>query len=56
MNAQENRTLAAFRCALAYGADIIETDLYLTSDGVFVCFHDGGVDRTDRRGTAQSQR
>ena len=39
-------TLAAFRRALADGADIIETDLHLTADGVFVCIHDGAVDRT----------
>lgn len=44
-------TLAAFRRALAEGADIIETDLHLTADGVFVCIHDGAVDRTtDGRG------
>jgi len=39
-------TLAAFRRALVDGADILETDLHLTSDGVFVCIHDGTVDRT----------
>jgi glycerophosphoryl diester phosphodiesterase len=39
-------TLAAFRRALAEGADIIETDLHLTADDVFVCIHDGTVDRT----------
>ena len=39
-------TLAAFRHALADGADIIETDLHLTADGVFVCIHDATVDRT----------
>jgi len=39
-------TLAAFRQAFADGADIIETDLHLTADGVFVCIHDGTVDRT----------
>lgn len=39
-------TLAAFRRALAEGADIIETDLHLTADNVFVCIHDGTVDRT----------
>jgi glycerophosphoryl diester phosphodiesterase len=39
-------TLAAFRRALADGADIIETDLHLTADDVFVCIHDGEVDRT----------
>jgi len=39
-------TLAAFRQALADGADIIETDLHLTADQVFVCIHDATVDRT----------
>ena len=39
-------TLAAFRRALADGADILETDLHLTADGVFVCIHDATVDRT----------
>lgn len=44
-------TLAAFRQALADGADAIETDLHLTADGVFVCIHDATVDRTtDGRG------
>jgi len=36
--APEN-TLAAFRRAIDDGADIIETDLHLTRDGVFVCIH-----------------
>lgn len=45
-------TLAAFRRALSDGADIIETDLHLTADGVFVCIHDPTVDRTTSgRGT-----
>ncbi len=39
-------TLAAFRRALVDGADIIETDLHLTADGVFICIHDATVDRT----------
>lgn len=39
-------TLAAFRHALADGADILETDLHLTADGVLVCIHDATVDRT----------
>jgi glycerophosphoryl diester phosphodiesterase len=39
-------TMVAFRQALADGADIIETDLHLTADGVFVCIHDATVDRT----------
>jgi glycerophosphoryl diester phosphodiesterase len=39
-------TLAAFRRALADGADILETDLHLTADGKFVCIHDATVERT----------
>jgi glycerophosphoryl diester phosphodiesterase len=39
-------TLAAFRRALDDGADILETDLHLTADDVFVCIHDATVDRT----------
>lgn len=39
-------TLAAFRQALEDGADIIETDLHLSADGVFVCIHDATLDRT----------
>lgn len=39
-------TLAAFRRALADGADVLETDLHLTAVGVFVCIHDATVDRT----------
>lgn len=39
-------TLAAFRRGVADGADIIETDVRLSSDGVFVCMHDETVDRT----------
>lgn len=39
-------TLVAFQRALEEGADILETDLHLTADGVFVCIHDATVDRT----------
>ena len=39
-------TLAAFRRALADGADILETDLHVAADGQFVCIHDGTLDRT----------
>lgn len=39
-------TIAAFKRALAEGADILETDVHLTADGVFVCIHDATVDRT----------
>jgi glycerophosphoryl diester phosphodiesterase len=39
-------TLAAFRQAIANGADILETDLHLSADGTFMCIHDATVDRT----------
>ncbi|WP_158609608.1 glycerophosphodiester phosphodiesterase [Cellulomonas triticagri] len=39
-------TLAAFRRALEHGADGIELDVALTSDGVAVVLHDESVDRT----------
>ena len=39
-------TLAAFRQAFNEGADILETDLHLSADGVFMCIHDATVDRT----------
>jgi len=43
--APEN-TLAAFLRALADGADLLETDLHLTRDDVFVCIHDATLERT----------
>lgn len=39
-------TLAAFLYAIKEGADILETDLHLSSDGVLMCIHDATVDRT----------
>ncbi len=39
-------TLSAFKQAIMDGADILETDLHLTSDGAIVCIHDSTVDRT----------
>ena len=39
-------TLAAFQRAIEDGADILETDLHLSSDGAFMCIHDASVDRT----------
>ncbi|MBN2556324.1 MAG: hypothetical protein JXA97_10340 [Anaerolineales bacterium] len=48
-------TLAAFQRAIDEGADILETDLHLTRDGVFVCIHDAAVDRTtDGQGAVTS--
>ncbi|MCD4672410.1 MAG: hypothetical protein K8R77_07095 [Anaerolineaceae bacterium] len=39
-------TLAAFRQALQDGADLLETDLHLSADNVFVCIHDDTLERT----------
>lgn len=44
-NVPEN-TMAAFRAAIAAGADMIETDVRLTKDGVPVLIHDRTADRT----------
>ena len=41
-------TFAAYDRALALGADYIEQDLQVTSDGVLVVLHDGTLDRTVR--------
>lgn len=41
-------TLASYDLALQLGADYIEQDLQLTSDGVLVCIHDETLDRTAR--------
>jgi glycerophosphoryl diester phosphodiesterase len=43
--APEN-TLAAFALALTQGADVVETDVHLSADGVPVCLHDDTLDRT----------
>ena len=49
-HAPEN-TFASFGLALEAGADLIETDLWLTSDDVIVCHHDRTLARvTDRDG------
>ena len=39
-------TLTSYRKAIELGADIIETDVRLTKDGVPVFCHDGNIDRT----------
>ena len=44
-NEYEN-TMTAFRAAVAAGADMIETDVHLSRDGVAVIMHDRTVDRT----------
>ncbi len=48
-------TLPAFRQAVEDGADILETDLHLSRDGVFMCIHDATVDRT-MNGTGEVQK
>jgi glycerophosphoryl diester phosphodiesterase len=45
-------TFAAYDLALALGADYIEQDLQLTSDGVLVALHDPTLDRTARGSAA----
>ena len=39
-------TLAAYRLALAQGADYVEQDLAVTKDGVLICIHDPTLERT----------
>lgn len=46
-------TIPAYDLALEMGADYIEQDLQLTSDGVLVCLHDTTLDRT-ARGAAEN--
>ena len=43
--APEN-TLPAFRRAIEFGADGIECDIHLTTDGQYVVCHDNEIDRT----------
>ena len=43
-SAPEN-SMRAFQLALDQGADVLETDLRITADGVIVCFHDAAVRR-----------
>ena len=51
VHAPEN-TFASFQLAIDSGADIMETDLWFTRDGIIVCHHDDTVDRvTDGSGT-----
>jgi glycerophosphoryl diester phosphodiesterase len=43
--APEN-TMAAFELAIRRGANVIETDLRLTKDGIVACLHDATLART----------
>jgi len=42
-------TLAAFDQALEHGADVLETDVHLSADGVAVCSHDPDLQRVAGR-------
>ncbi|MFH1964196.1 MAG: glycerophosphodiester phosphodiesterase family protein, partial [Acidobacteriota bacterium] len=39
-------TVAAYKLALLQGADYVEQDLHVTSDGFLVCRHDNTLERT----------
>ena len=43
-------TLAAYRLAMAQGADFVEQDLAVTSDGILICLHDESLERTTNVG------
>lgn len=49
-------TLASFQQAFLEGADILETDLHLSADDVFMCIHDATVDRTTNGSGAVAQK
>jgi glycerophosphoryl diester phosphodiesterase len=50
-------TLAAYQRALAEGADALECDVRLTSDGHLICVHDRRIDRTSNgRGAVSTLR
>ena len=48
-------TLPAFEEAIAQGADMIETDLHLSRDGVIVIHHDAGLERLGEAGEIRSR-
>src|SRR5687767_2604514 len=39
-------TVAAYRLAIAQGADYVEQDLAITRDGLLICLHDDSLERT----------
>lgn len=45
-NIRPSNTLLAFQHAVELGADVLDTDMHLTKDGVLVLMHDQTVDRT----------
>jgi glycerophosphoryl diester phosphodiesterase len=49
-------TLAAYRLAMAQGADYVEQDLAVTRDGVLICLHDDTLERTSNVAEIYPQR
>ncbi len=45
-NLWPSNTMLAFENSVALGADVLDTDMHLTKDGVLVLMHDQTVDRT----------
>jgi glycerophosphoryl diester phosphodiesterase len=45
-NIRPSNTLEAFHHAVELGADVLDTDMHMTKDGVLVLMHDQTVDRT----------
>lgn len=45
-NIRPSNTMEAFRHAVELGADVLDTDMHLTKDGVLILMHDQTVDRT----------
>ncbi|MFW1950302.1 glycerophosphodiester phosphodiesterase, partial [Acinetobacter bereziniae] len=45
---EDENTLESAKHAVAFGADIVENDIYLTKDQYLVVIHDATVDRTTR--------
>ena len=45
-NLWPSNTLLAFQNSIELGADVIDTDMHLTKDGVLILMHDQTVDRT----------
>ncbi|MDA7423179.1 glycerophosphodiester phosphodiesterase family protein [Thalassococcus lentus] len=49
-------TLPSINAAFAYGADVVEVDVHLTTDGVFALFHDWTLDcQTNGAGVTHKQ-
>ncbi|NRB01998.1 MAG: glycerophosphodiester phosphodiesterase [Rhodobacteraceae bacterium] len=49
-------TIPSMRAAFAFGADVVELDVHLTSDNVFAVFHDWTLDcKTDGTGVTHEQ-